>query len=247
MWPSPSPLSSPGLHCTQRIATTLLTHYGSQSSGQCLDCSRFPTNTTLCFANAEEIPQKGPIPSPSSWKPTNFFDFCFVFLMSLHNIHSFENQKQCSPLERLASTFAISSLFMPLCLCEELFLFLSYPLAEVPNGALVFIIRKEGKIICQTPWWSYLVENLLTVKWYHIKEGRKNFKLSISAQKKSVCLRGDSITPHHQIKRPWGNGNFHELLRGVQKTSWMPFCFIFFQTYSFLSRRNPPNVFWIHD
>lgn len=133
------------------------------------------------------------------------------------------------------------------CLCEELFLFLSYPLAEVPNGALVFIIRKERKIICQTPWWSYLVENLLTVKWYHIKEGRKNFKLSISAQKKSVCLRGDSITPHHQIKRPWGNGNFHELLRGVQKKSWMPFCFIFFQTYSFLSRRNPPNVFCICD
>lgn len=126
---------------------------GYTSLGQCLDCSKFPTNITLSFANAEGSPKISyPLWYVTTIRETHQLDgFCFVFqnewvLMSLHNAYYFEHQKQRPPAGEtdLHKHLLVSpSSCCYVCLHEEQFLFLRKPLAEVPNGTVCFINRKK--------------------------------------------------------------------------------------------------------
>lgn len=163
---------------------------GYTSLGQCLNYSKFPTNITLSFANAEDS-QKVSYPL---WYVISYDftirethqrdDFCFVFqnewvLMSLHNAYCFEHQKQCPPAGEtdLNKHLLVSpSSCRSVCLHEEQFLFLRKSLVEVPNGTMCSINRRKGKLIRRASCWSYLVGNLLPVKWYQgVKKGLQAF------------------------------------------------------------------------
>lgn len=135
-WPSSSSLSSRRPHCSWRIliASTSQTMEakGYTSLGQCLDCSKFSTNITLSFANAEDSQKVSyPLWYVTTIRETHqLYDFCFVFqaeCLWVCIMHTALNIKSNAPHWRdwPNKHLLVSPSSCPyVCLHEEQFLFL---------------------------------------------------------------------------------------------------------------------------